>query len=548
MKNLIYLFLLVAIVSCQQKPKTNIATWVPYDETEEISQNANHPNRKLQYHLIQSRVLDKNELWKNVADQLIDFGEEDYQALKPLILEQDIPSIQSAISEGKLSYAKLTQWYLYRIVKFENDKEKALNSIIAINPNALREAKEKDKNKATQKHPIYGMPILLKDNVNFEGLATTAGAFALLTNYTSDAFIVKQLKSAGAIILGKANLSEWANFNCLDCPNGYSAVGGQTLNPYGPRNFDTGGSSSGSGASMAANYAAAAVGTETSGSILSPSSKNSVVGLKPTVGLLSRGGIVPISSTLDTPGPMTRNVIDNAILLSAMSGEDPMDLATKDNPKNRNYWEEIKNASLQGMRFGAYSNFLRDSLYALSIERMKSLGAEIIEIEFERVNLDGFGDLLSADMRIDLADYFQKYASKEIGFASVEDIVRFNYEDSTLRIPYGQGRIEGVLSVNLSNEELNQLRVNLNEAGKSFFDKAMDTNQLDAILSINNRNAGFAAAAKYPCLTVPMGYSEEGEPSGLTFIARTFEEGKLLKMAYAFEQASKCRLMPSDFQ
>ncbi|MBN2236842.1 MAG: hypothetical protein JW729_04735 [Bacteroidales bacterium] len=547
MKNLIYLLLLVTI-SCQQKPKTNISAWVPYGETEELAQNANHPNRKLQYHLIQSRILDKNELWKNVADQLIDFGEEDYQALKPLILEQDIPTIHSAISEGKLSYAQLTQWYLYRIVKFENDKEKALNSIIAINPNALREAKEKDKNKATQKHPICGMPILLKDNINFEGLATTAGAFALLNNYASDAYIVKQLKANGAIILGKANLSEWANFNCLDCPNGFSAVGGQTLNPYGRRNFDTGGSSSGSGASTAANYAVAAIGTETSGSILSPSSKNSVVGLKPTVGLLSRGGIVPISSTLDTPGPMTKNVIDNAILLSALSGEDPMDAATKDNPKNINYWEEIKNASLKGMRFGAYSNLLRDSLYALSIERMKSLGAEIIEIESERVNFDGFGDLLSADMRIDLADYFQKYASKEIGFTSVEDIVRYNYEDSTLRIPYGQGRIEGVLSVDLSKEELDQLSAKLNEAGKSFFDQAMDANQLDAILSINNRNAGFAAAAKYPCLTVPMGYSKEGEPSGLTFIARTFEEEKLLKMAYAFEQGSKCRLMPSDFQ
>lgn len=312
--------LLIFAFGCTPKPKTEIPAWVAYDESAEILENANHPDRKLQYKLIQSRILDKNDIWKNVAEQIADFSEEDYQALLPYIFNQDIPTLQSHIKSGELSYAKLTQWYIYRIVKFENDKDKTLNAIISINPNALAEAKIRDQEKSVMDHPIYGMPVLLKDNIGFKGLPTTAGTHVLQNNMAEDAFIVKQIKAKGGIILGKTNLSEWANFLCFNCPNGYSAVGGQTLNAYGRKQFDTGGSSSGSGVAMAANYAAAAVGTETSGSILSPSSKSSLVGLKPTVGLLSRAGIVPLSSTLDTPGPMTRTVIDNAILLSAMSG------------------------------------------------------------------------------------------------------------------------------------------------------------------------------------------------------------------------------------
>ncbi len=209
-----------------------------------------------------------------------------------------------------------------------------LNSIIAINPDAVSEARKRDKNRSDGDHPIYGMPVLLKDNIGMQGLPVTAGAAALANNMAADAFITERIKEKGGIILGKTNLSEWANYLSSACPNGYSAVGGQSLNPYGRRKLDTGGSSSGSGTAMAANYAAAAVGTETSGSILSPSSANSLVGLKPTVGLLSRAGIVPLSGTLDTPGPMTRTMTDNAILLSALSGEDSTDIVTKENPKN----------------------------------------------------------------------------------------------------------------------------------------------------------------------------------------------------------------------
>jgi amidase len=549
MKKLFFLLLLIPMVfACEQKPKTVIPPWEPYDETEQLAENAAHESVRMRFKLIQSQILDKNELWGNVSDQISNFAEEDYQRLKPFILEQNIPTLQGYIKSGELSYETLTQWYLYRIVKYENDKDKMLNAIVALNPNAVNEAREKDKNRTAEDHPIYGIPILIKDNTNVGGMPTTAGTYLLKDNSPPDAFIIEKSKEKGAIILGKTNLSEWANYLFIGGPNGFSAVGGQTLNAYGRRIFDSGGSSSGSGVAMAANYAAAAVGTETSGSILSPSGKSSLVGLKPTVGLLSRSGIVPISSTLDTPGPMTRNVIDNAILLSAMSGEDPDDPATKDNPKNKQYLKDLETGTLKGMRFGANKNFLKDSIFNLNIEKIISLGGIVIEFEPESIDFDGFGDLLGADMKIDLPNYLNKYAADAITARSMEVIVRYNNEDSLVRIPYGQGRFEQASKIALKPEELIQLRIRLNNEGVRYFETPMKANNLDAILSIDNQNAGQAAAAKYPCLTIPMGYTKEGQPTGLTFIARPFEEDKLLKMGYAFEQATKVRQLPQGYQ
>jgi len=534
-------------VSCQTLNKTTIPAWIPYDESEEIAENSEHESKKMQFQLIQSKVSDKNDIWKNVTHQVKDFSDKNYLTLSPLILEQDIPTLQSHIQSGKITYKRLTQWYLYRIVKFENDRHKYLNAIISINPNAVKEAEKKDKNKSKDNHLIFGMPILLKDNVNFSGLPTTAGAVALLENHASDAFIVEKIKEKGGIILGKANLSEWANFLSPDCPNGYSAVGGQTLNPYDHKQFDTGGSSSGSGVSMAANYAVAAVGTETSGSILSPASSNSIVGLKPTVGLLSRSGIVPISSTLDTPGPMTRNVVDNAILLSAMSGEDENDPITKNNPKNLEYWKNLESSTLDGFRFGVIIEFLEDSIYKLNVEKIKSLGGITIEFEPENMDFDGFLTLLNGDMKVDLPKYIADHGSENITFKSVKEIFDFNLEDSLLRIPYGQGRFSGIIDEDIEETEFAELKSRLYESGVNFFENAMQTYQLDAILSINNWNAGNAALAKYPCLTIPMGYEKSGKPIGITFIVRPFEEEKLLKMGYAFEQATKSRKLPKNY-
>ena len=217
--------LLLFLFSCEEpKPKTVIPNWEPYDETEELAQNADHESSRMQYKLIQSKFLDKNDIWKNVQDQIAYFSAEDYETLKPLILEQSIPTIQSHIESGKLTYEKLTQWYLYRIVKFENDPTKSLHSIIALNPNAVAQARLCDKNKSKDHHPIFGMPILLKDNVNTAEMKTTAGAHALMDNQTGDAFIVERIKEKGGIILGKTNLSEWAYYFCNGCPLGYLSL------------------------------------------------------------------------------------------------------------------------------------------------------------------------------------------------------------------------------------------------------------------------------------------------------------------------------------
>ena len=189
MKKIVFFLSVLFIFSCKKEIKTTISPWVAYDETEELAKNATHEIGRMQYKLIQSKFLDKNEIWKMVADQIASFSEEEYEKLKPFILEQDIPTIQSHIQSGRLSYEKLTQWYLFRIVKFENDKDKTLHSIIALNPNAVEEARQRDKNIDKENHPIYGMPILLKDNINTSEMKTTAGAHALLENQTGDAFI-----------------------------------------------------------------------------------------------------------------------------------------------------------------------------------------------------------------------------------------------------------------------------------------------------------------------------------------------------------------------
>ena len=316
---LIFVILLSACKNEQDLKKEEVILWTPYNDSIEVADNTDHENGRMQYKLIQSKVLDKNEVFVPLYEEVSKLTKSEYEKLVPLILEQDIFTIRNHIKEDRLTYENLVLFYLYRIYKYELNNATTLNTIIALNKDVVEQARELDKQNqmgvVTQiQHPIYGMPILLKDNINALGMKTTAGSIALMNNEVDDSFIVQQLKKNGALILGKVNLSEWAYFLCTGCPVGFSAYGGQTLNPYGRRIFETGGSSSGSGTAVSANYAVAAVGTETSGSILSPSSQNSVVGLKPTIGLLSRTGIVPISSTLDTPGPMTKNVKDNAIL------------------------------------------------------------------------------------------------------------------------------------------------------------------------------------------------------------------------------------------
>jgi len=545
----IALFLIISsfIFSCKKKELPVL--FVKYDETTEILQQQNHEINRMKFKLIQSKYLDMNEVFKPFEEDLAYFSEKDYYNLEPYIIEQDIPSIQEAVERGILSYEKIALFYLYRIRKFESNNNFALHSIISLNPNIVNQAREKDKIKPENIiNTLYGLPVLLKDNINTLGMPTTAGAFALENNKnTEDAFIVTKLKENGALILGKANLSEWAYYFCSGCPVGYSAIGGQTLNPYGRKIFETGGSSSGSGVTVAANFAVAAVGTETSGSILSPSSQNSVVGLKPTIGLLSRTGIVPISSTLDTPGPLTKSVTDNAIFLSAMLGEDSEDITTKGNNQQINYLEGLS-TSLKGKRLGAIKQLLSDSIYNATIEKLKNAGAEIIEFDPPQVRLNSFLTLLNIDMKHDLPVYLKNYADKNIEITSVEDVVNINLLDSIKRAPYGQQLFEGILKDTTLIEAFEEVKENLHKNGVEFLNTPIEEYQLDAVLSINNYHAGFAAVAKYPCLTVPMGYKNSGEPISLTFIAKPFQEQKLLQLGYAFEQLTKVRKLPEDYK
>ncbi|PHN93109.1 amidase [Maribacter sp. 6B07] len=559
MKKLLLLMVIIFLGACKTEQDTKerheIVLWTPYDDSLEVAGNADHDNTRMRYKLIQSKVLDKNEVFRPLYKEVSNLTEEEYKLLLPMILEQDIFVIRNHIKEGRLTYEDLVLFYLYRIYKYELDNATTLNTVIALNEDVVQQARELDaqneKGVATQiQHPIYGMPILLKDNINTVGMKTTAGSIALMENKTEDSFIVRQLKKNGALILGKVNLSEWAYFLCSGCPVGYSAYGGQTLNPYGRRIFETGGSSSGSGTAVAANYAVAAVGTETSGSILSPSSQNSVVGLKPTIGLLSRSGIVPISSTLDTPGPMTKNVKDNAILLSAMLGYDEVDSASVEDNYPGILSAGLNPEPLNEIRLGAIKELMEsDSIYRKTIDKLKNEGATIIEIVPPEVSMDGFLSILNIDMRNDLPSYLRNYTdSNLVKIKSIEDAVAFNNNDSLERIPYGQALFNGIVSDTTTSSELEEIKLNLEKNGRTFFNSAMDKNRLDAILSINNYHAGYAAVAKYPALTVPMGYKPSGEPISLTFIGKQFTEAKLLRIGKAYEEKFPVRIMPTDYR
>ncbi|WP_299125933.1 amidase family protein [uncultured Winogradskyella sp.] len=556
MRNFLFILPFFFILSCKNT-KTS-STVAPKENAEAVTQSSTEDASDLsaistkdfrEFKVLDSKNLTKAEIWITINPQLADFTEEDYNRLKPHILEKDINTLQNNRRAQKFTYEELTKFYLYRIRKYDRENPLSLNSVIAVNPNVIEDAKLRDRDFRNKKwkHPIFGMPILLKDNVNASDMATTAGAVALKDNFTEDAFIVNKLKSNEALILGKANLSEWAYFFCGNCPSGYSAIGGQTLNPYGRRIIDTGGSSSGSGVSVAANFCAAAIGSETAGSILSPASQNSTVGLKPTIGLVSRSGIVPISSTLDTAGPITKTVTDNAIVLDAIYGYDKSDTKSMKIENVEAYYRMPSTNTLMGKRFGAPKRLLSDTLYAKALEVLKLQGAEIVEIEEELVGLPNFLRLLNLDMKKDLPAYMEGYANKNIDLRTVSDVMNFNLKDSLKTMPYGQNLFKGIANDKGDTEYLERIKDTLSTNGKQYFDTPMMANDLDGFLSINNYHAAFAAVAEYPALTVPMGYTDEGAPKGLTFIAKSLQEKQLLEWAYAYEQASKMRLTPKDY-
>ncbi len=541
-KTLNFLALTLLLLSCNYNL---INKWENYDESEEIKTNATSENKRLQFKRIQSISNDKNQLINGFEREIFNFLENEYDLIKELIYEKSIPEIQQSVINGKLTYYKLSLFYLTRIYLIEFDKENYLNSIISINKNILREAKSKDKIKNSNIYSLHGIPILLKDNIGFKGLPTTAGAHSLKNNFTDDASIVKQLKDNGALILGKTNLSEWANYFCYGCPNGYSAMGGQTLNPYGRKILDTGGSSSGSGVSTTSNLAAASLGTETSGSILSPSSANSLVGMKPTIGNISRAGIIPISSTLDTAGPMTKFVLDNILIYNAINDFDPLDEYSVENYDIR--IEEVVDNELNEYTIGYYKSFYeRDSLYKNAIDFLIEEGIKLQVIDAPQIRLEGFAKILDEDMRYDLRSYLFFYGNKNIKVEDISSIIKYNEMDSIERAPYGQAIFKKIIQDTMSINDFEDLKFELMNKGNEFFDISMDKHNLDAILSINNYHAGYAAMAHNPCLTVPMKLRKNNEPSGLTIIGESFEEQKLYEIGYFFEKKYRGRIPPEN--
>jgi amidase len=490
------------------------------------------------------------------------------------LAEFTIPQLQRAMVEGKLTAFSLTKAYLRRIEKFDKSGP-AINSVIELNPEALEIARtlDRERKKGDLRGPLHGIPILIKDNIDTgDQMSTTAGSLALEnTRALRDAFLVKRLREAGAVILGKTNLSEWANFRSNRSTSGWSGRGGLTRNPY-VLDRNTSGSSSGSGAAVAANFCAAAVGTETDGSIISPSTYCGIVGLKPTVGLVSRSGIIPISRSQDTAGPMARTVEDAAILLGAMAGVDSADAITKESAgkAQRDYAQFLDKDGLRGARLGIARQFFRNrndramQVMEMAIGILKASGAEVID-PVKLPSLEKIGDaeyqVLLYEFKAGIQEYLATRGA-DFKFKTLADLVRFNEENKDRELlHFGQ---ETFLRAEEKGPLTDQAYIDAREkcvklSRAEGIDAVMEEHKLDALVApsggpahrtdliFGNRDTGgsssAAAISGYPNITVPAG-SVSGLPLGISFFGRAYSEQTLLKIAYAFEQATHARKAP----
>lgn len=544
-------FAMLVLTGCAPDAPAPVAapSWTAYDESGELAALAVLPDPDLHFRQINSRLRDKNDLWAAVSAELDAFGAGAYQRLQPLILEAGVRELQLAVASDRLSYEALTLFYLYRIREIESDRTRYLNAVIATNPQALSQARAADQDRAAgtvrpDPDSLFGIPVLLKDNINTAGMATTAGAAVLQHNSTGNAFIVERLLTQGAVILGKANLSEWAYFFCDDCPSGWSAVGGQTLNPYGRFAFGTGGSSSGSAAAVAANLAAVTVGSETSGSILSPASRHSAVGFKPTTGRLSRSGVIPISSTLDTTGPITRSVRDAISVFNALQGFDANDPTMDPAPDAALAFTETP---VPGQRLGYVQEWLEQPLYANAIATLEAAGAVMIALDTPTLALENSDAFLGGEMRRDLAAYLRSNASPQITATGVDDVVAFNNAEPALRAPYGQALFDNMVQQPMAENAVTTLGANLQAAAGRFLSELFAMHTLDAVVSLNNRSAGLAALANYPALTLPLGLDDTGQPQGLTLVKPGREEQALVSLGLAVERLVGNRRPPEGY-
>ena len=530
-----------------------------YDETADLGTLAGLPNTRMHYQRLSSPLRPKTAVWaglENEIDALLS-DSKDYARLEALVHEKSASELQALVAQGAVSYEQITRYFIARIYTIETDDAGYLNAVISLNPSAIEAAKladrERSEGKIVAQDSLFGLPILLKDNIGFESLPTTAGAAALAENFAADAFVTQRLKANGVVILGKANLSEWAYFFCTGCPSGYSALGGQTLNPYGRLKFTTGGSSAGSGAAIAGGFAIAAVGSETSGSILSPSSANSLVGLKPTTGSLSRSGVVPISSTLDTTGPMARTVRDAVALFNAMTGYDQADTAMPRLTEDLTLL--VRDADLSGLRLGFPVALAREPLIVAVVAKLEAAGVIIVPVEFSPPDLEEEVQFMGAEMVRDLASYLQQYASPDVVIESLSDLQAFNLAASDERAPYGQALVDQMVGfetffksdAQAGEGEIARLKHHVVSEVGGYLDTLFSFHNLDALVRINNSGASAGAFANYPALTIPAGYRETGQPVGVTFYTPSFQEQRLIDIGVKLEERYAVRRPPADY-
>jgi amidase len=498
------------------------------------------------------------------------------QRTTPFELEEaTIAELQAGLTSGKYTARSLTERYLARIQALDRTGELPLNSVIELNPDALAiaDALDKERKEKGVRGPLHGIPVLIKDNIaTADKMQTTAGSLALVGAVPSrDAHVAERLRAAGAVLLGKTNLSEWANFRSTRSSSGWSSRGGQCRNPYALDRTPSG-SSSGSGVAVAANLCAVAVGTETDGSIVSPSAANSLVGLKPTVGLVSRAGIIPISHTQDTAGPMTRTVADAAVLLGVLAGVDPRDAVTAEGRGHihPDYTKFLDPEGLKGARIGVpRERFFgyhpaTDALVEKALDVMKARGAIVVDAPIptaSKLDEPEF-EVLLYEFKADLEAYLAELGDKA-PVRTLKELMVWNEEHRSTVMPYfGQELFEmaqqkGPLSDKKYRKALEACRKLSRAQG---IDAVMNKHKLDALVAPTQAPPGPidlvlgdhwlgssstpAAVSGYPTLTVPTGYVH-GLPVGLSFIGRAWSEPTLLKLAYAYEQASRVRRPPT---
>ncbi|MEO1287942.1 MAG: amidase family protein [Chloroflexota bacterium] len=470
------------------------------------------------------------------------------QSLDDFLAEATIPQIQARFADSTLTSETLVKYYVQRIKTYDVD---GYQSVLELNPDALEIARLCDEQRDGSQGAMHGIPVLLKDNIGTgDKMHTTAGAKALeFSHCDRDAFLVQQIRKAGSIILGKCNLSEWANFMSFDSASGFTVLGGQVRNAYGK--FDVGGSSSGSGAATGANFATVTVGTETSGSLISPASQNSSCTIKPSLGLISRDRIIPITADQDTAGPITRSMTDLAIFLNVLAGVDVNDDYTQRTASiaETDFTAYLDKTALQGKRILVTQrqpdhepkqgdNATLDHASAI----FTGLGATVIRIPYLRVNFSLWTYFYG--MHKGVNEYLEAIGDPR----TLPDLVAWNDEDLTNRAPFGQGllHLSAITPLTPELEKAYQRLHHSNAADASHaVRQALKTHDADAIVDINNYSTYAYAVSGYPAVSVPAGYRDDGEPVSITFFGDYLDDANLVSYAYAYEQAHPARKPPT---